>query len=98
MSRRYTGGNRISRRELLKLLAGGGAGLGIAPFVSSWASSRALCAPHGLFDTKQAASVGTQPSPTQTRYALSASDDPFLEELERANFLYFWEQVNPDTG
>src|SRR5579862_746692 len=25
-------------------------------------------------------------------------DDPFLEELERANFRYFWEQANPETG
>src|ERR1700686_3159900 len=25
-------------------------------------------------------------------------DDPFLEELERANFRFFWEQANPETG
>jgi hypothetical protein len=29
---------------------------------------------------------------------LSAEDDQFLEELERANYLYFWEQANPQTG
>jgi hypothetical protein len=38
------------------------------------------------------------PSTTPTAYILSPSDDAFLEELERANFLYFWEQTNPDTG
>ncbi len=29
---------------------------------------------------------------------LSQDDDQFLEALERANFLYFWEQTNPQTG
>ena len=28
----------------------------------------------------------------------SLRDDPLLEELERANFRFFWEQVNPETG
>jgi hypothetical protein len=28
----------------------------------------------------------------------SAEEDAFLEELERANHLYFWEQANPETG
>jgi hypothetical protein len=98
MSKRHTGGNGVSRRELLKFLASGGAGLGIASFVPSWASSGALWARGGLLDSKQSAPAGAQPSPTETRYTLSASDDAFLEELERANFLYFWEQANPGTG
>jgi hypothetical protein len=29
---------------------------------------------------------------------LSQDDEFFLDEIERANFLYFWEQVNPQTG
>jgi hypothetical protein len=29
---------------------------------------------------------------------LSQDDDQFLEPLERANVLYFWEQANPQTG
>lgn len=29
---------------------------------------------------------------------LSESDDQFLEELEKAAFLFFWEQANPQTG
>jgi hypothetical protein len=29
---------------------------------------------------------------------LSQSDDQFLEDLERANFLFFLEQANPETG
>ena len=34
------------------------------------------------------------PAPT----SLSPQDDQFLEELEHANFLFFWEQANPQTG
>ena len=30
--------------------------------------------------------------------ALSPQDDQFLEELEHANFLFFWEQSDPLTG
>src|SRR5271170_3338409 len=29
---------------------------------------------------------------------LSAEDDAFLEEVEKAGFLYFWEQADPHTG
>lgn len=34
------------------------------------------------------------PSPT----SLSPEDDQFLDDLERLNFCYFWEQANPETG
>ncbi len=36
------------------------------------------------------------PFPVQT--TLSPEDDAFLNELEQANFLYFWDQTNPETG
>jgi hypothetical protein len=39
----------------------------------------------------------TLPSPTPT-FVLSAEDDAFLQAMEKANFLYFWEQANPQTG
>ena len=29
---------------------------------------------------------------------LKPDDDKFLDALERANFLFFWEQANPQTG
>ncbi len=29
---------------------------------------------------------------------LSPEDDQFLDELERANFLFFWEQAHPESG
>ena len=34
--------------------------------------------------------------PKQT--SLSPADEQFLDELERLNFCYFWEQANPETG
>ncbi len=36
------------------------------------------------------------PHPMPT--TLSPDDDAFLNELEHANFLFFWEQTNPETG
>ena len=65
------------------------------------AASMALpAAPRVLFPLLHAA---TQPSPScslplppPTR--LSPEDEPFLEELESANFCFFWEQANPQTG
>ncbi len=38
------------------------------------------------------------PSAGGSGIALTAEDDSLLEELERANFLCFLEQANPDTG
>src|ERR1044072_2456937 len=34
----------------------------------------------------------------QAAKPFSDEDDAFLEELEHANLLYFWEQANPQTG
>src|SRR5882757_7078186 len=31
-------------------------------------------------------------------FSISSEDDKFLNELEKANFQYFWEQTNPKTG
>jgi hypothetical protein len=39
-------------------------------------------------------SPAAPPTPT----SLSPQDDQFLEGVERANFLFFWEQGNPSTG
>ena len=35
---------------------------------------------------------------TEARAPFSDEDDKFLDELEQANYLYFWEQGNPQTG
>src|SRR3981189_956956 len=33
-----------------------------------------------------------------TRYRFTPQEDAFLEELERACFQFFWDEVNPSTG
>jgi len=37
---------------------------------------------------------GASPAPS----SLAPADDALLEELEKASFLFFWEQTNPQTG
>ena len=39
-----------------------------------------------------------QPAPPPAPTYLSPQDEQFLNGLEHCNFLYFWEQVNPQTG
>ena len=41
---------------------------------------------------------GTQPAGHPVPESLSPEDDQLLEELESANFRYFWEQADPQTG
>jgi hypothetical protein len=38
------------------------------------------------------------PTPTQPRPAFSAEDDKLLDDMERANFQFFRDQVGPETG
>ncbi len=48
-----------------------------------------------------AATPATQhktPAPPPAAFHSLAEDDQFLNELEHANFLFFWEQANPETG
>ena len=75
----------MSRRALLKQLA--------------WPM---VCVPFSSLRNQlipQPISIQTShPAPSPATPLISASDDAFLEELERANFKYFWEQANPDTG
>ncbi|MEX2260900.1 MAG: glucoamylase family protein [Bryobacteraceae bacterium] len=49
-------------------------------------------------DTATAPPSGVPKTGVPDRFALSADDELFLDELERATFLYFWEQANPQTG
>ena len=45
----------------------------------------------------RAATQDGEPS-SEGQFALSPDDEQFLEELERSNFQFFWEQSNPKTG
>ena len=85
MSRREGSKDGLSRRALLRQLALPMAGV-------SW---------YGLENPFRVQSQSIQTSrsaPPPAPSPLSAGDDAFLEELERANFRYFWDQTNPETG
>ena len=77
---------RLSRRELLRQVARAGVTIPLSRV-------------EFLARLSQTDSSRTDPlAPFQDRQVLSPHDDSFLEDLERAGFLYFWEQANPDTG
>jgi len=38
------------------------------------------------------------PAPSPTPQPLTPEDEQLLDEVERASFLFFWEQANPETG
>jgi hypothetical protein len=40
----------------------------------------------------------TEPAPPPNPTPLTPEDDQFLNDVEHANFLFFWEQANPQTG
>jgi hypothetical protein len=46
----------------------------------------------------RASDVLEKQQPQPDRAVISPDDEAFLEELQRACFLYFWEQVDPQTG
>ena len=76
---------RLSRREMLKHFSGVAVSLPLA----GWSLSTKLFA--------QAAAVPIKTSPPSPA-ALSPQDDALLDEIERANFCFFWEQANPANG
>lgn len=76
----------LSRRELLRQFAAAGA---CVPFT---------CFARSLEAEPLRPPVQATPDPAKPFVYLTPQDEVFLERMERANFLYFWEQVNPKTG
>lgn len=76
----------LSRRNLLRGMAGLSLGLPI-----SRAGMLPLLAQQ---ESGQHSSPAPQPQPS----ALSPEDDQFLNDLEHANFQFFWDQANPHSG
>ncbi len=73
----------LSRRALLKQL-GGTAAVGMAMTANA----------AGVLSELTAESAGILHGQTE----LSQADDQLLEEIERASFLFFWEQADPRSG
>jgi hypothetical protein len=76
---------RSARRELLKQFARFGGCISLATL--------GILPAGATFNSEL---VNSDLGPDST--SLSLLDDPLLEELERANFRFFWEQANPETG
>jgi len=77
--------HRGSRRRLLRQMAGMGLALPLARLpLTAW----------GQEDAGPPAGPALPPQPG----SLTPQDDAFLNDLEHAGFLFFWEQGNPLTG
>lgn len=74
-----------TRRDLLRRLAAAAA---LTPFVK-W---------NRLSPLRISSDRATQGMAAKAPKPFSDQDDAFLQEIEAANFRYFWEQANPDTG
>jgi len=74
--------NLLSRRQMLRQVLGTSLCLPLAEFLAPLYTEAQSSAPGGT------AGVAT----------LSAEDDQFLNDLEHASFLFFWEQASPKTG
>ena len=83
--------NRLSRRQLLHGMAYLTAGL-------PWSWPAAEIAAEPAADRPSRGRRLSEPAHAPVPHNLSAEDDQFLQELEHANFLFFWEQANPETG
>jgi hypothetical protein len=73
----------VSRREVMRQMLGVGGCLPLAKLMSALPSPQQAASP---------------PVTSSGLAVLSAEDDQFLNELEIANFSYFWEQGSPKTG
>ncbi|MBV9608248.1 MAG: hypothetical protein JO187_01715, partial [Acidobacteria bacterium] len=76
--------NLLSRRALLKGMLGVVAAVPLSGFPGNTVAAA----------EEQSSCGGGLPPPTR----LTAADDAFLEELEKATFQYFVEQTSPETG
>ncbi len=79
-----------SRRKLLRRMAAVALTLPLSRLTSLALESSAT-------DEEQS-SPPAGPAPYPTPIPLEPADDAFLEALEQACFLFFWEQANPTTG
>src|SRR5579863_9057813 len=80
-----------SRRRLLRQLASISLGLPVRHLLAQ------TYHPHQRTQN-QPQQQDMRPEPSSTLGPITAADDQFLDQLERANFLFFWEQANPQTG
>src|ERR1700684_2581997 len=76
--------NRLSRRKLLFQV--GGVGL------------LGVLGRRRLFSLASETQSPQASQPSAVSPVLSQEDDDFLQEMEKRNFQYFWDQASPQTG
>lgn len=81
-----------SRRSLLRQIAGLSVGLPLAQA----RAMRLVARQEAQQQTEGKQHMHPAPAPKPT--ALTPQDDQFLDQIEHACFLFFWEQANPETG
>ena len=81
----------LSRRRLLRQMAGLSLALPAAGAVLQQALGQQQKDSSGRHET-------AAPAPSHTPQPLTPEDEQLLDEVERASFLFFWEQANPETG
>jgi len=98
---RVVKGGKLSRRQWLRQTSGLAVGLplGVFPFSELYAAESR--------QDPKAQPQNVTPPPSNgaslfngdpTKYRFTREEDRFLEELERASFQFFWDEVNPYTG
>ncbi len=75
--------NWLSRRQALRQILGTSLGLPLAAVLQPW---------------QNLAWAAQTPAPASPVPSLSPEDDQFLNEVENASFLFFWEQASDKTG
>ncbi len=85
--------NLLSRRQLFSQMLGAGLCFPLRGILTALTGNTLQVDSHQA-DSHQ----DERPASPETMPILSAEDDLFLDELERANFQYFWDQGSPNTG
>jgi hypothetical protein len=91
--------NKVSRRQLLRQIMGASVCLPLGPvFAGNPAQDGSQDPSAQKGDSQLLRSLTESIGPAPLKYPLTPEDDRFLNEIENACFLYFWEQGNAKTG
>ncbi len=87
-------GLSVSRRGFMQKMARGCLGLPLLQGIPGELYASAMA----RSNSKSRLKPLTEPAPPPEPKPLSPEDNQLLQDLEHSNFLFFWEQANPQTG
>ena len=90
----------ISRRQLLAGITSAGLGVAVSALVARGPAAPPQQEQDRKRDRADTGGEAAQPAPNRSgeSNALTPQDHSLLDEIQRAAFLYFWEQADPLTG